>query len=186
VRVIAGSARGRRLTAPKGLHTRPTPDRVREALFSILGPMIPGATILDLFAGTGAFGIEALSRGANRSVFVDNDRRARQFLEKNLAVVAGTQSRILPVAASQALKKLVDEGEHFDVAFLDPPFDAGLLEPTLWQLAASGIMAAESSVICEHRGRVHPPAAPNGWCLSRERPFGDVAVSIFVMKGHSP
>ena len=112
MRVIAGSARGRKLAAPRGDKTRPTPDRVREALFSILAPEVPGARVLDLFRGTGALGIEALSRGAAAATFVEKDRATVALLRTNLAVVPDASTRVVEQSVQRAMSQL------------EAPFDA--------------------------------------------------------------
>jgi 16S rRNA (guanine(966)-N(2))-methyltransferase RsmD len=183
VRVIAGSARGRRLSAPKGRDTRPTPDRVREALFSILGERVSGATVLDLFAGTGALGIESLSRGAARAVFVEAHRQTAALIEKNLGVLGAVEARVLSLPAARALSLLGRDAWRFDIAFLDPPFDAGLLGPTLAALAGSGLMAGGAIVVCEHPGRTEPPVAPPRWKLSEDRRYGEVALALYEPQG---
>ncbi|MEA2436234.1 MAG: rRNA (guanine966-N2)-methyltransferase [Thermoleophilaceae bacterium] len=119
MRIVAGAYRGRRIEAPRGRATRPTSDRVREALFSILGP-IDGVRVLDLFAGSGALGIEALSRGAAEAVFVDSDSRAVAMVRRNLAAV-GAEA---PVYRSDAFAWLGGAGGTFDLVFADPPYSS--------------------------------------------------------------
>src|SRR6266542_2894008 len=150
-RVIAGRARGRRLAAP-GEGTRPLADRVKETLFAILEPVLPGATVLDLFAGSGAAGIEALSRGAARVVFVDRDRSATAVIERNLRStgLAGPTSIVRRSDALAYLDGAAATDGPFDVVVLDPPYeDVGLLEAALERLGAPG------------------PADDGGRCLSR-------------------
>jgi 16S rRNA (guanine966-N2)-methyltransferase len=133
VRIIAGEHRGRRLTAPPGEGTRPTSDRVREALFSILGP-IGGAEVLDLFAGTGALGLEALSRGAARATFVERDRRALAALRQNVAALglADDRARVRPRDAAAFLGDAAARGDAYDLVLLDPPYrDVDRLTPVL-------------------------------------------------------
>ncbi len=175
VRVIAGTARGRRLHAPKGSLTRPTPGRVREALFSMLLPELQGARVLDLFAGTGALGIEALSRGAASAVFVEKDRRAASALRRNLEVV-GAQARVMTLDAARALEALAGAAERFAIVFLDPPYESGLLQPSVDQLAQTGLVTG--LMVCEHATRKPPPVAPLGWACVRTRAYGDVTLSL--------
>ena len=121
MRVVAGRYGGRKLTAPAGSETRPTSDRVREALFSVLGPSIQGARVLDLFAGSGALGIEALSRGAAEAVFVDRSHKAIKAIRANLAAL-GIDADVRPIEARAALRAASARGDAYDLVFLDPPY----------------------------------------------------------------
>jgi 16S rRNA (guanine966-N2)-methyltransferase len=143
----------------------------------MLAPELEGTAILDLFAGTGALGLEALSRGAGSAVFVESDRRTAQLLEQNLATVGG-DGQVLAMPAARALTTLTGP---FDIAFLDPPYDANLLGPTLADLAARDLV--RELLVCEHRGSEEPPAAPSGWTRSDARRFGDVALAFYRKKG---
>ena len=126
MRIIGGRLKGRRLTGVRG-QIRPTADRVREAIFNILGPEVPGSLVLDLFAGTGALGIEALSRGAQAAVFVENHSTSLQVLRRNVDQCALSEvSRVLPLATEKALPKLAAAGAQFSLIFLDPPYGRGL------------------------------------------------------------
>ena len=148
MRVIAGSAKGRRLTAPKGDATRPTSDRVREALFSILGDRVQDAAVLDLFAGTGALGIEALSRGAATALFCDTAPAAQAALRTNLAGFDGAQTTRRPARA--VLQDARERARQYDLVFLDPPYAAApelgaeLGEAVAAVLAPDGLVVSES------------------------------------------
>ena len=123
MRIIAGSAGGRLLVAPKGMDTRPTQDKIKESLFSILGGETDGARVLDLFAGSGALGLESISRGAKFAVFVDKSRPAQEAVAKNVeALRLGAQTELLRCHWKIALKKLEARGDRFDLIFLDPPY----------------------------------------------------------------
>lgn len=183
MRIISGSARGRRLVAPKGRRTRPTPGRVREALFSILAFEIQGARILDLFAGTGALGIEALSRGARAAVFVEADRAALTALHRNLEGFKDVLIDVLPMPATRALKVLGARKARFEIAFLDPPFAQHLLEPCLQALFELNLMEASGVVVAEHSRHNPVPAAEGYWDCFDSRRFGDVMLSFFRQKG---
>ncbi len=184
MRIIAGSAKGRRLVAPQGTDTRPTPDRVREALFSIIVERVPGARVLDLFAGTGALGLEALSRGAAEAVFVEKARPALAALTRNLEVVApgvaGTHE-LLAVTAERAMTQLQRYGRRFDLVFLDPPYAKELLAPTLVALVEHNLLLPCALVVCEHHGRDDAPRAPAQLAYLETRHFGDVALSLFEL-----
>lgn len=176
MRVIAGRAKGRRIAAPRGRRTRPTPDRVRESLFSILGPLIAGARVLDLFAGTGALGIEALSRGAQSAVFVEQHKGTAALLRDNLAVLGEANAQVLVQPVERALPQLGPA--QFNLVFLDPPYHTDLLAPTLAQLHTLQLVAPRGWVVAEHLGSTAPPSLPPGWELDQTRLFGDVALSF--------
>jgi len=178
MRIIGGKARGRRLQVPKN-GVRPTPDKVREALFSMLGHELENARVLDLFAGTGAFGLECLSRGAQSATLVEKNTKNINVLRDNSAIAKVGSPAIMHMPAARALKQLSSQDTCFDIAFLDPPFDAGLLEISLHQLIAEDLMVRDGCAICEHRTQVAPPSAPKGWCLILTRAYGDVTISVF-------
>ena len=178
MRVIAGRLGGRRLTAPRGAATRPTSDRVREALFSALGD-VAGALVCDLYAGTGALGIEALSRGARRAVFVESARPALAALRQNLAALGlgDDVARVLPLSVERALELLPPEG-RFDLAFLDPPY-AALLPAAAAAARLAPALAPGGRLVLEHASR---DAAPEIQGLARDatRTYGDTAVSLYT------
>jgi 16S rRNA (guanine966-N2)-methyltransferase len=177
VRVIAGTAKGRKLLTCPGSVTRPTPARVREALFSMLAGFVAlhGAHILDLFAGSGAMGIEALSRGAAHATFVERDRAAQAVLRRNLMPFA-ERAHLCAMPAAAALKHLSPRA--FDIVLLDPPYQAGLLTPTLAALQQGQFVAADGAVVCEYASRSAAPVPPQGFVVARNRRFGDVSVQI--------
>lgn len=177
MRVIAGRLGGRRLTAPRGLATRPTSDRVREALFSALGH-VAGARVLDLYAGTGALGIEALSRGAARAVFVENARPAIAALRENLAALDLLGSaRVVTQPAARAVAAIAAEGP-FDLVFADPPYAALAEVPPLVAVLARGALAPGARFVLEHASR---DAAPDLGALAPRatRAYGDTAITIY-------
>lgn len=178
MRVIAGRLGGRRLSAPHGLATRPTSDRVREALFSALGD-VAGARVLDLYAGTGALGIEAVSRGAARAVFVESARPAIATLRENLtALDLLGATRLVAQPAARAVATLGAEGP-FDLVFADPPY-AALAEvpPLVAILEKSGALAAGARFVLEHASRDAAP--PLGALVARPtRTYGDTAITIY-------
>lgn len=149
MRVIAGKARRLLLDTPKGLATRPTTDRIKETLFNIINQDLPGAAFLDLFAGSGAIGIEALSRGAKSAVFVERDRTALSCIAANLerTKLAG-DAKILPMEVMGALTYLKNT-EPFDIIFMDPPYQENWVEKVLTALADSTICSQNTLVIFE-------------------------------------
>jgi 16S rRNA (guanine966-N2)-methyltransferase len=178
MRIVGGTHRGRKLIAPKGNETRPTSDLVREALFDILGPAVEGARFLDAYAGTGAVGIEAVSRGAREVVLVENHRKALETIRKNLETT-GAEARIITAEASRAFARLAGEGIAFDIVFLDPPYDraAEALEAAARHVP-EGLLAPEGVLILEH-GVQHGPATPPGLELCDKRRYGETGLSFF-------
>jgi 16S rRNA (guanine(966)-N(2))-methyltransferase RsmD len=182
MRVIAGSARGRRLKSSGGRATRPTADRVKEAIFNILGSRVElnGISVLDLFAGSGALGIEALSRGASHAVFVEARREPLRALRDNLFTCGFTErSRILPLPTAEALRRLGREGLQFDGVLLDPPYGDDLVDRSLSQLLAAGIMGPGGWIVVEHH--IDEPPAPGGLSyLTRTHRYGKSAVTALM------
>ena len=174
MRIIAGTHGGRRLAAPKGTATRPTSDRVREAVFSILAARIPGARVLDLFAGSGALGIEALSRGAASTVFVDADPAAIRAVAANLAGITGGDA--VRRDARKFLRTARENGHVYDLIFLDPPYRDGprlgreLSEPLTGVLAPGGLVISES----DRRAPIDLPHLT----LDDERRYGDTLIRL--------
>lgn len=170
MRVVAGRFKGRRLTAPRGTRTRPTADRVREALFSMLGDL-DGARVLDLYAGSGALGIEALSRGAATAVFVERDPQAVAAIERNLAPL-GVEAT---VARADALRWLARAEGEFDLVFCDPPYDvASRLAGALAERLA--VLTPDDARIVTESDKRHPLQLP--FPLLTERSYGDTRIAI--------
>lgn len=180
MRIVAGIARGRRLRAPKGRLVRPTADRVKEAVFSILESRegCAGRSVLDLFAGAGSLGIEALSRGASEAVFVEPSRAAAEAIHFNLRA-AGFEGEVLELSAERALKRLAASGRRFHGAFLDPPYGEGWVARTLAALDAAQLMVAGGWVLVEHGGG--EPAAPEvgGLVQQLTRRYGDTHIALY-------
>ena len=181
MRLTGGLDRGRRLIVPRGARTRPTASKVREAIFNILGP--PPGPVLDLFAGTGALGLEALSRGAPAAVFVERDGAALGALRRNLREV-GMDGRATVIGADvrTALRRLAAAGEQFSWVFLDPPYVremTGVLE----ELSGSDLLSSCAVVILEHDKRMPPPASVGCLFLTDQRKYGDTELSFFRCSG---
>jgi len=179
MRIVAGEFGGRRLHSPKDERIRPTIDRVREAVFSIIASHVPDARVLDLFAGTGAFGLEALSRGASRAVFVDQSQEAVRIVRENIAI-CGVQDRAQVILAPvrKALSRLAEAGGIFDLIFMDPPYGKGHLEKTLPHLG--DVAHSDALVIGEHHAKDVLAPLPEGWVKTEERRYGDTRISFFV------
>lgn len=175
MRIIAGTHRGRRLAAPKGEHTRPTSDRVREALFNLVGP-VEDAAVLDLYAGSGALGLEALSRGARRCVFVESDGAACRVIRVNLEALGVTSALVLRRDAVGALREEVAAGRRYDLVLLDPPYGCWHeAKPRLAELLPQ-VVAASGVVVVETDARVEPelPLA-----LVTTRRYGCARLTLF-------
>ena len=178
MRIIAGTLKGRRLDAPDWSGLRPTSDRLRETLFNVLASRIVGARFLDAYAGTGAVGIEALSRGASHVTFVERDPRAARLIEQNLAR-CGVQDRyaIIRAGFAGAAQRLTDP---FQILFLDPPYGAGELIAALE--AAAALVAGDALLIVEHATRDKAPDAVGGLSRRRELVQGDSALAFFTVQ----
>jgi len=188
VRIIAGKARGRKLAAPGprlGELIRPTSDRAREALFNIIAARIPGARVLDLFAGTGALGLEALSRGADSAVFVDRDPAALALIEKNIAACGfAGQSKVLRGDLGRGLCFLAKDnhGLPFDLVFLDPPYGKGLAQATLRELTTvfPALLASGAMIILEDSSASACQETYGPWrCVDRRR-YGEAGFWFYL------
>jgi len=176
LRVTGGSARGLPLVEPQRLRLRPTAGLVREAIFNILGDTVADAAVLDLFAGTGALGIEALSRGATSAVFVDAAPAACQAIVQSLARAGFSgPGRVIRGRLPAALAGL--QGP-FDFAFMDPPYDSDAAEPTL--AALGPLLARGGLVVYEHGSRYNPPGCPAALELQQRRIYGDTALALYA------
>ncbi len=179
MRIIAGALKGRVLAPVKG-RTRPTAARVREAIFSILGAAVLEARVLDLFAGTGALGIEALSRGAAQAVFVEDQPAALKGLQGNLETLGLVErSQVLPLPVAAALRKLAGQGEPFDLVFLDPPYGGGAAAATLAALAEASLLSPEALVVAEYSRRETLPEAVGDLVQQTDRRYGDTRVAVY-------
>lgn len=181
MRIVGGEHRGRKLFAPEGGETRPTSERVREALFDILGGRIAGAAFGDLYAGTGGVGLEALSRGAGSCVFVENRGQALIALKRNLELLAmGGQGTVLAMDVARALDLLEEKGTALDICFCDPPY-----ADHRWPLLLAGMGGREVVVpggllVVEHAIK-SPPTCPAGMEQGRSYKYGDTGLVVFEM-----
>lgn len=179
MRVIAGKYRGRTLKGPKHEGLRPTADRVKEALFNIVGARIDGADFLDLFAGTGAVGIEALSRGAHSITLADRNPLSVKLIRENLKVVSlDDQIRVFTLPADRVIELLAKEQARLNFIFLDPPFAAGLLEQTMLLIAEANILKKDGWLIVEHPQQMEPKAAKFATVSSRQ--YGDIGLTFLA------
>jgi 16S rRNA (guanine966-N2)-methyltransferase len=173
VRIVAGSRKGARIFAPKGMDTRPTGDRVREAVFNLVGP-VDGASVLDLYAGSGAMGLEALSRGAESAVFVESDRDACGTIKRNLDKLGLDGAEI---ACREALAFLAGERRRFDLILVDPPYDVVESVAVRIALYLPGILTEKGLVVLESSSRDDPGLPPLERRTSRR--YGSARVSPF-------
>jgi len=180
LRIIGGKHRGRRLRFPAGVTIRPTPDRVRETLFNWLQPRIAGARVLDLFAGSGALGLEALSRGAAHVRFVEKDRRAASAIDTLISEWQETGAQVTCVDALGWLAQSAGSAP-FDIVFLDPPYDAALLSQVAGALTRGALLAPDARIYVEHRAREGLPEMPAGWQQIRDGRAGEVGYHLFAV-----
>ena len=178
MRVIAGRFKGRRLKTPSWAGLRPTSDKLRETLFNILAPRVEGARVVDAFAGTGAVGAEALSRGAAHVTFIERDRRAVALIESNLALCGVKQGYTIECGDVASVLRRMHGGAEFDLVLLDPPYDIDPDTVTQALEAAAARVAADGLVVLERAGRIDP-RVPEALSRTRDVTSGDSALTCF-------
>lgn len=179
MRIITGAYRGRRLASPKDLSVRPTSDRVKEAIFSMISQDIDQSIVLDLFAGTGSLGLEALSRGAKHCYFIDSDRESVSLIKSNIEhCKAENQSTIFVGDFKYAMSKIK---EPIDLAFLDPPYESKILDEALEQVSRQGFMAPGGLVITEHGPKKIMPEIIGSLKKIKEKKYGQVHVTLYIV-----
>lgn len=185
MRVIAGKYKGRKLNTPEDYEIRPTSDKAKEALFSILTNEIYGARVLDLFAGTGSLGIEALSRGAEYCVFADASRKSLSLVKENLQhCKVEEKTKVMAGDYKKVLKNLGDKmsdglEEPFDIILLDPPYNKGMLDDAFRLIAEGGLLAEGGTIVAEHRKEEILADDIHGFSKFKERRYGVVMLSIY-------
>jgi len=180
MKVIGGAARGRKLKVPKGQAVRPTAARVKESLFNILPHDFSGLRLLDLFAGSGNVSIEALSRGAVEAVLVDESARSAAVIRENLTQLGlNRRAQVWVIPVARALRKLDKAGEKFDLIFLDPPYERGLVKTTLEAIGQANLLNAEGTVVVEHSAREAVRPIYGTLLLNDQRRYGDTLLSFF-------
>ena len=182
MRVVAGKARGVRLGSVPGYETRPTADRVKEALFSILQPRIGDAVFLDLFAGNGGIGIEALSRGARQAVLVDCSPACIRMIRQNLSAAELDGAQVLAMPGHRAVEKLSRAGIQFDIIFLDPPYGQGLVEKTLIQLSRTALLRQGGVVVAEHGVKEEINLSTSKFERNRQEKYGGTVLGFFTLR----
>ncbi|MGC5327183.1 16S rRNA (guanine(966)-N(2))-methyltransferase RsmD [Brevibacillus sp. SYSU BS000544] len=180
MRIIAGDFKGRPLSAVPGKGTRPTTDKVRESIFNIIGPYFEGGTVLDLYAGTGGLGIEALSRGIEKAVFIDIDPKAISVIKENLSSFKlDNQVEVFRTDSHRALKALTKRELQFDLVFLDPPYAKQKIAEEIQLLQDYNLLAPDAQIVTEHDASVVLPESIGTYAKVRFVTYGDTTVSIF-------
>ncbi len=178
MRIIAGNNKGRKLNTPRDNQVRPTTDKVKEALFSIIQNHVYGAVVCDLFAGTGTLGLEALSRGATRCYFGDHAGESVKLVKDNVALCKEERNAI--IVHGDFLRTLDRIDEKVDIFLLDPPYDKDLLEKAIIAIDEKGLLAKDGIVVAEHTKDVVLPETLGGLEKKKEKRYGTVVLSIFM------
>lgn len=181
VRVVSGICKGRPLKAVPGNTTRPTTDKVKEALFNMIGPYFEGGIGLDLFAGSGGLGLEALSRGLEKVIFIDRESKAIQVIQENIkACKFEDLTEVYRNDADRALKALIKRGISFDYIFLDPPYKKQQLVSLMEKMDEQGVVKIDGIVVCEHSFDVELPKSVGQFTQIKHEKYGMIAVSIYL------
>lgn len=180
MRIISGKFKGRKIKAVSGYSTRPTSDRLRETIFNIIASQVADSVVLDLFSGTGAFGIEAISRGAKQVCLIDNSRAAITTIKQNLAICnISSRAKILKWNISKNLNCLRNFNSMIDLVFMDPPYAKGLIRPALINLRESGALLDKALIIVEHNDQEVLKGAFSNFSLTDQKKYGKILVSFF-------
>lgn len=181
MRVITGKSKGNKLTAPKGLHTRPTADKVKESIFNILGNISNDSLVLDLYSGSGNVGIEFLSRGANKCYFIDSDNNSIKSIKENLVrTKLIDQAYVYKNTVNKAINILSSKGIIFDYIFLDPPYGENLIVPTLKKIDESNILKKDGVIIVEHESKYTLTEWINNLFRKDSRKYGGTTISFYI------
>lgn len=177
MRIIAGVRKGLRLKAPEGMDTRPTTDRVKEAVFNIIQTHLPARRVLDLYAGSAAMGLEALSRRSDKCVFVERDRKALSLVRHNISLAGFDDSA--EVVASDALSYLDSAAPEFDIIFMDPPYNKGLISPSLFKVSQRGLLSRDGIIVVETEKGGEEPQCPD-FKTVRQAVYGKVVITVLT------
>lgn len=182
MRVVAGERKGIPLKAVAGTTTRPTTDKIKETLFNIIGPYFDGGIVLDLFAGSGGLGLEALSRGADRAIFIEKDAKAFQTLKENIKKCRYEDvSEVYRTDANRAVKALLKRDIEIHYVFLDPPYEKVKYYDLICELAEGEKIAQDAIIVCEHSANVQLPENYGAFVRVREETYGNIKISIYRM-----
>ncbi len=180
MRILAGRAKGRKLTPIKTRGIRPTRDSVKESIFAMIQGYVEGSTVLDLFAGTGSLGLEALSQGAKKAIFVEKEKTLLRALMKNRDLCGfQDQAEIISLDVEVALKALMRRGEKVDLVFVDPPYGRGYVDKTLRFINAHDMVSEGGMIVVEHGSAVAPSPQWERLSLEKQKRHGDTVISIF-------
>lgn len=181
MRVVSGICKGRALKAVPGNTTRPTTDKVKEAIFNMIGPYFEGGIALDLFAGSGGLGIEAVSRGLDKAIFIDRDHKAFQTIRENINTCQlEEKTEVYRNDADRALKALVKREISFDFIFLDPPYKQQQLVSLMEKMDQHMLVHNESMIVCEHSHEVVLPSSIGGLTQVKHEKYGIIAITIYI------
>ena len=187
LRIIAGSAKGTRLKTPKGMNTRPTTDRVKESVFGILAARIADADVLDLFAGTGNLGLEALSRGASTAILIDKNIQSIKIMLENAILTKLTGMAVIcREDVMQALRRFDNEGKAFDLIFCDPPYNLGLGPKVLQTIDTGNVLKDSGILVLEHSRHEKIPEGLKRIVAYRSEFYGETVVSFFIRQEEEP
>ena len=180
MRIIGGEFRGRRIKQPDLDTVRPTKDRVREAVFNIISGEVRGASVLDIFAGSGAYGLEALSRGADRVLFIEKATECCDVIRKNMGLLGSSEKcKIITEDAFRGLKALCKDNKMFDIVFSDPPFGMGMAKKTLIMISQYDILKPAGLLVVEHSASEKIPETEGNVSICKQKTYGDILISIF-------
>lgn len=180
MRVVAGERKGTPLKVIAGTTTRPTADKVKESIFNMIGPFFEGGIVLDLFAGSGGLGIEALSRGAERAIFIEKDRKAFQILKENIQKCRYEEmAELYCTDANRAVKALLKRDIQIDYLFVDPPYKKLEYYNFVSLLAEGGKLSQDAIIVCEHSSETHLSQEFGPYVLVREETYGNTNISIY-------
>jgi 16S rRNA (guanine966-N2)-methyltransferase len=181
MRVVSGSCKGKALKAVPGSSTRPTTDKVKEAIFNMIGPYFDGGIALDLFAGSGGLGIEALSRGLEKVIFVDRDGKAIQTIYENIhKCELDHQAEVYRNDAERAIKAVTKRELVFDSIFLDPPYKKQQLEKLLQLIDENKLLSKQGTIVCEHGSEIDLPEMSGNFIKMKYEKYGIIAVSVYT------
>lgn len=183
MRVVSGDRKGKSLKAVPGSSTRPTTDKVKEAIFNIIGPYFDGGIALDLFAGSGGLGIEALSRGVEKAIFVDRDGKAIGVIWDNIKICdLEDRVEVFRNDADRALKAIIKRGLSFDFIFLDPPYKKQQLQLLLETIDNNAVLKEQGTIVCEHSSDVNLPDQIGNFVSIKHEKYGIIAITIYTYR----